>query len=68
LRSKKFAENLALTSNVRRILSAGRRSKNKIQFRTRDGLLLLASIEIFVALVFVLVYLVWYLPMQKAIR
>jgi hypothetical protein len=45
-----------------------KKKKKDIQFRTRDGLFLLTSVGIFVALVFVFVYFVWYLPMTKTIR
>jgi len=59
---------MAQTLKERRVTSSKRRNKDNVQFRTRDGVLLLASIGIVVALIFVLVYFVWYLPMEKAIH
>lgn len=59
---------MAQTLKERRVTSSRRRNKNDLQFRTRDGVLLLVSIGIVVALIFVLVYFVWYLPMEKAIH
>ena len=46
---------------------AGRKSK-KVQLRTRDEVLLLASILVFVACLFTFVYFVWHLPRERAIR
>ena len=60
---------LARRKKMQQFVSARRRSGRKeVQLRTRDGVLLLTSILVFVACVFTLVYFVWYLPRQTAIR
>jgi hypothetical protein len=54
---------------MEQFVAARRRSgRTKVQLRTRDGMLLLASLLVFVAAVFTLVYFVWYLPGERAIR
>lgn len=60
---------------LRQILFASRRKKavrlqrrKRIAFDTREGLLLVFGIAAFVALIFVLVYFIWYVPMQKAVQ
>jgi hypothetical protein len=35
---------------------------------TREGLLLVFGIAAFVALIFVLVYFIWYVPVQKSVQ
>ena len=67
MRSERLAGQLEQKSKAGRVLSA-RKKSNNVQFRTRDGVLLLISVGLFVALVFVFVYFVWYLPMEKATR
>jgi hypothetical protein len=45
------------------------RKRNKgSSFTTRQGLLLTFSIAVFVALIFVMVYYVYVLPMQKSLE
>lgn len=45
----------------------GRRKKN-LPLSTRQGLLLILGIGIFVAIVFILVYCIWYLPIGKSVQ
>jgi hypothetical protein len=44
------------------------RRKKKPSFSTRRGLILLVGIAAFVALVFILAYYVWYLPLEKSMQ
>jgi hypothetical protein len=60
---------------LRQLLLASRRKRavrfqrrKKIGFDTREGLLLVFGIAGFVALIFALVYFVWYLPIQRAVQ
>ena len=69
LRIRESAERLARRMKMEQFVAARRRSgRTKVQLRTRDGMLLLASLLVFVAAVFTLVYFVWYLPGERAIR
>jgi hypothetical protein len=45
-----------------------RRRRRKLPLSTRQGLLLIFGIGIFVALVFILIYYIWYLPIQKSMQ
>jgi len=45
-----------------------RRRRRKLPLSTRQGLLLVFGIGIFVALVFILIYYIWYLPIQKSMQ
>jgi len=45
-----------------------RRRRRKLPLSTRQGLLLIYGIGIFVALVFILIYYIWYLPIQKSMQ
>ncbi len=45
-----------------------RRRRRKLPLSTRQGLLLIFGIGTFVALVFILIYYIWYLPMEKSMR
>jgi hypothetical protein len=42
--------------------------KQKTSFSTRHGLILILGVGTFVALVFILVYFFWYLPIEKSMR
>jgi uncharacterized ion transporter superfamily protein YfcC len=44
------------------------RRKKKPSFSTRRGLILVVGIATFVALVFILVYYVWYLPIERSMQ
>jgi len=45
-----------------------RRRRRKLPLSTRQGLLLVFGIGIFVALVLILIYYIWYLPIQKSMQ
>jgi len=45
-----------------------RKRKKKTSFTTRQGLLVIFSIGTFVALIFALVYFVWFLPIQRSLE
>ncbi len=57
-----------LVTKRRRVLSAGQRRKKKTSFSTRQGLMLVFGIAAFVGLIFILVYYVWYLPIEKSMQ
>lgn len=42
--------------------------KRKTSFSARQGLILIFGVGTFVAVVFILVYFFWYLPMEKSLR
>jgi len=44
-----------------------RRRKNENSFSVPQGLILIFGVGVFVALVFVLVWYVWYLPVEKSL-
>ena len=62
---------------LRQVLLASRRKKSpsirprrrkKIDFKTGEGLVLVFGIAAFVALIFVLVYYIWYVPIEKSVQ
>jgi magnesium-transporting ATPase (P-type) len=55
-------------SSEKSLLKTHRRRKKKTSFSTRQGLLLILGIGTFVALVFILAYYIWYLPIEKSMQ
>ncbi len=55
-------------SRKKLLLDTYRRRRKKTSLSIRHGLLLIFGIGTFVALVFVLVYFVWYLPVEKSMQ
>ncbi len=62
---------------LRQMLHASRRKRSvpvrtlrrkRMSFDMREGLLLVFGIAAFVALIFVLVYFIWYVPVQKSVQ
>jgi hypothetical protein len=59
---------MLLASRKKRPPAIRQRRRKRIDFKTREGLVLVFGIAVFVALIFVLVYYVWYVPIERSVQ
>jgi len=59
---------MLLASRRKRSSAIRQRRRKKIDLKTGEGLILVFGIAAFVALIFVLVYYIWYVPIERSVQ